>query len=130
MGRFKQKFENFEKALIRLSEAVNSLDGMSILEKEGLIQRFEYTLELAWKTLKEFLEEEGISAKSPKNVIRHAYALGIIESGDIWMEAIYMRNLTSHTYNEKLLEEAVSFVKEFFPHLKQLYKKLEIERKR
>jgi len=128
MSKFTHKLRNFERALQRLSEAVENVDRMTVLEKEGLVQRFEYTLELAWKTLKEYLEEEGIVAKSPKNVIRHAYSLGIIDDADLWMDALLLRNLTSHTYNEELLERAVSFVRDFYPYLKKLFEKLKVEK--
>lgn len=71
--RWKQRFQNFEKAFQQFDEAVSTIDKLSVLEKEGLIQRFEYTFELAWKTLKDFLESQEVEAKFPREVIKKLY---------------------------------------------------------
>ena len=68
--RWKQRFQNFEKAFLQFDEAVSTIDELSVLEKEGLIQRFEYTFELAWKTLKDYLESQEVEAKFPREVIK------------------------------------------------------------
>lgn len=70
--RWKQRFENFEKAFKKLEEAVNEGE-LNELERNGLIQRYEFTIELAWKTLKDFLQDEGFKLKSPKDVVRQAF---------------------------------------------------------
>jgi len=84
---------------------------LSDLEQQGLIQGFEYTHELAWKTLKDFLEHRGTEALyGSKDVTRQAFKLGLIEDGDIWMDMIRDRNLTSHTSNEERAQEIVEAI--------------------
>jgi nucleotidyltransferase substrate binding protein (TIGR01987 family) len=77
---------------------------LSDLEKEGLIKRFEFTLELAWKVLKDKMQDDGIIIDriSPKYVIKQAYSSKYIDNVDIWLSMINDRNLMSHTYNFKL----------------------------
>ena len=74
---------------------------MSDLEKEGLIQRFEYSYELAWKTMKDYLEEHGtnINPVTPRNVIKEAFSANIITDGKVWVNLLLYRNLLSHTYD-------------------------------
>ena len=108
------RLANFTKALERLEDAVLILDTRPLtdLEKEGLVQRFEYTWELAWKTLADYLNESGvIFEKTPKAVIRAAFAAGLIEDGDIWMEALKARNLMSHAYDPKRFEKILIAIK-------------------
>jgi nucleotidyltransferase substrate binding protein (TIGR01987 family) len=94
-----------------LSEAVAILEirELSKLEEEGVIQRFEYTWELAWKTIKDYLESQGVvlDTITPANVIKVAYASKIISNGELWMEALDTRNKMSHTYNFQLFEQAI-----------------------
>jgi nucleotidyltransferase substrate binding protein (TIGR01987 family) len=78
--RWKQRFENFEKAYKRLQEVIDTPE-LNELERNGLIQRFEFTVELAWKTLKDFLNAEGFDIKSPKETIRQAFQSGYIGDG-------------------------------------------------
>jgi nucleotidyltransferase substrate binding protein (TIGR01987 family) len=120
--RWKQRFQNFKKAFSHLDEAVQKADELSVLEKEGLIQRFEYTFELAWKTLKDFLESENVEAKFPRDVIKKGFQYEIILNGEVWMEMLEKRNLMAHTYDEEVFETAVNHVVHFFfPEIKQLY---------
>ena len=101
--RWQQRFSNYEKALKQLIAAQRLANSrqLSSLEQQGLIQSFEYTHELAWKTLKDFLEFKGNSEiYGSKDATRKAFELGLIEKGDIWMDMIKNRNQTSHTYNE------------------------------
>lgn len=78
------------------------------LEEQGLIQAFEYTHELAWNTIKDFLESRGDKEiYGSKDATREAFRLGLIENGEIWMNMIVSRNLTSHTYNEETAKEIV-----------------------
>lgn len=112
--RWQQRFENFERAFLLLRSALDqkSLNEFSDLEKEGIIQRFEYTYELAWKTLKDYLEYTGITLEqiTPRNVIKQAYAANIIKDGQAWIEMLEHRNLMSHTYNQKTFEKAVAAI--------------------
>ncbi|GHB26611.1 nucleotidyltransferase substrate binding protein [Mongoliitalea lutea] len=115
--RWEQRFSNYKKALAKLDEAVlrikedypSGKDGKiaedSFLDdilKEGLIQRFEYTHELAWNVMKDFLEAAGnTEIYGSKDATRAAFSAGLITNGDIWMDMIKSRNKTSHTYNEE-----------------------------
>lgn len=108
--RWIQRFSNYKKAYTKFNQAVesNRINDLSELEKEGLIQRFEYTHELAWNVMKDFLEYEGITAIiGLRGATRQAFAKGIITDGDGWMDMIHSRNLTSHSYNEAIVEEIV-----------------------
>ncbi|MBI4793679.1 MAG: nucleotidyltransferase substrate binding protein [Deltaproteobacteria bacterium] len=103
--RWKQRFNNYTKALQTLRRAVE-LAGqrdLSELEEQGLIQGFEFTHELAWNVLKDYLEEQGvIGIIGSKNATREAFRNGLISDGESWMDMIKARNLTSHTYNTDL----------------------------
>ena len=108
--RWKQRFESFNRAYNLLSEALqNGPSALSALEKEGVIQRFEYSLELAWKTVKDYLEEGGriISPVTPRQVLKDAFAAKIISDGQVWMDMLYHRNLLSHTYDLAVFGKAV-----------------------
>ena len=98
--RWKQRFENFEKAYLLLKEALSN-NNLSDLEKEGSIQRFEYTFELAWKTMKDYLEANGIITKLPSEALKEAFNYDIINNGLIWSDMLEDRNAMSHEYTEK-----------------------------
>lgn len=111
--RWKQRFSNYQKALKTLRDAVLLAQErpLSELEKQGLIQGFEFTHELAWKTIKDFLKEQGrTDIYGSKDATREAFQVGLIKDGDIWMEMIESRNLSSHTYNSDISDEIVSNV--------------------
>ncbi|MCR4315428.1 MAG: nucleotidyltransferase substrate binding protein [Planctomycetes bacterium] len=115
--RWKQRFQNFKRAFNLLREPFEKgAENLSVLEKEGVAQRFEYTIELAWKTLKDFLEESGlvIAPVTPKNVIKEAYAANLISDGQVWIDMLEIRNLLSHTYDEKVFSDAVNAIDETF----------------
>ena len=100
--RWLQRFANFEKALTQLRDAVELAQSrkLSHLEQQGLIQAFEYTHELAWNTLKDFLSYQGVAdIIGSRDATRLAFKNNLIEDGDAWMDMIQSRNLTSHTYN-------------------------------
>ena len=100
-----QKVENYQNALKRLEEAIARYQTApnDTLYRDGLIQRFEFTFELAWKSLKEYMEDQGmvLTIVSPRSVLKEAYAAGIIDNPDIWNEAVDSRNLMSHIYDEE-----------------------------
>ncbi len=103
--RWKQRFSNYRKALNQLQKFINKGE-LSELEEQGLIKVFEYTYELAWNTLKDFLEFSGQSdIYGSRDAIRKSFQLGIIEDGDGWMDMLKSRNKTSHTYNEDTAKE-------------------------
>lgn len=119
--RWKQRFQSFGKAFGQLSAAAALAQQrkLSELEQQGLIQAFEFTHELAWNTLKDFLESEGATElHGSRSATREAFKLGLIVNGDTWMDMIAARNRSSHTYNETTANEVAtaivsSFVQEF-----------------
>jgi nucleotidyltransferase substrate binding protein (TIGR01987 family) len=114
--RWKQRFQNYEASLRELRNALEKTEYTS-LERAGLIQLFEISFELAWKTLKDMLFYEGYDVQSPKAALRQAFASGIIIEGELWIRALDVRNLFSHTYNNALAEEAVKLIKETYSPL-------------
>lgn len=111
--RWIQRFNHFTKALSQLCEAValSRQRPLTKLEEQGLIQAFEFTHELAWNTLKDFLEERGVeNLYGSRDTTRAAFKIGLIENGEAWMQMINSRNLTSHTYDETTATRIVSAV--------------------
>lgn len=120
--RWRQRFQNLEKAYKQLEDSVQKAEELSDLEKEGMVQRFEYTFELAWKTIKDFLEEQYVIVKFPREVIKQAFSYEIIDDGEIWMDMLEKRNLMAHTYEESIFKQAVNkIVNEYFPAMNKLY---------
>lgn len=122
--RWKQRFENFERAFILLRSVFEKEGEFSDLEKEGIIQRFEYTFELAWKTLKDYLESSGIILEevTPKAVIKQAFESKIIKDGELWIEMLIQRNKLSHTYNQDTFNESIELIKsKFISSLDEFY---------
>ena len=126
--RWKQRFQNFEKALHYLEDALK-IKNPDMIQKAGLIQFFEISFELSWKVMKDYLQEQGATdLQYPKEVIKTAFETELIENGHTWMKALTGRNLTSHTYNETLAEELVSEIRRlYFPMLSQLYNSLKVK---
>jgi len=113
--RWKQRFQNFDRAVILLREPFErDVATLSNLEKEGTVQRFEFTLELAWKTLKDYLESEGqvIDPVTPRNVVKEAFTAGIVNDGQVWIDMLNHRNLLSHTYNAATFDAAVLAIRD------------------
>lgn len=122
--RWRQRFENFEKAYKRL-EKYSQYELKSEIEKAGIIQFFEMTFELAWKVLKDYLEAEGYIVKSPRETIKQAFQIGLIEEGHTWIDVLSNRNLSTHTYDEAFAEKFVTNIQHvYFPMFKNLYDKL------
>lgn len=120
--RWKQRFKNFEKAFLQFEKAINSFEDLDNLSKDGLIQRFEYTLELAWKTLKDYLEAEEVIAKTPKSTIKNAFQIDIINNGELWINMLEDRNLMAHTYNETNFNIALNNIhNKYYFEIKELY---------
>ena len=105
--RREQRFSNYNKALIKLNEGVKiNRENISELEKEGVIQRFEFTHELAWNVMKDYLEYQGNSSVSgSRDATREGFKINLISDGEGWMDMIGSRNKTSHTYNEATMHE-------------------------
>lgn len=124
--RWQQRFNNFKRAVLLLRSALEerALSEYSNLEQEGIIKRFEYTLELAWKVLKDRMEDDGIiiDTISPKGVIRQAFNSKYINNPEIWMRMIGDRNLLSHTYDFEQFSVILQTVKnEYLPVLDEFY---------
>lgn len=120
--RWRQRFENFDKAFQQLTYAINLFDSLSVLEKEGLIQRFEYTFELAWKTIKDYLEANDVDAKFPREVIKEGFHFEIIDDGDVWMDMLEKRYLLAHTYDEERFNFVTMKIKtEYYSAVAQVY---------
>lgn len=101
MSRFDERKVDYKNALLRLKEALQ--EEASDIVIDGILHRFEFTFELAWKTIKDYLEYMGISEKigSPRENIQLAYKQGIISDGDLWIEIMLARNSLSHLYDEQ-----------------------------
>jgi len=113
--RWQQRFHNFLKAFSLIEEAVMKYhnEGISDLEEQGLIQRFEFTHELAWNVLKDYFEYQGnMDITGSRDATREAFNKGLIDDGEGWMEMIKSRNKSSHTYNEEIAKEIVKNVVE------------------
>lgn len=125
--RWRQRFENFEKSY-RLFEKYTHQEIKTELERAGIIQFFEITFELAWKVLKDYLEARGFMVNSPRETIKQAFQIGIIDDGHTWLDALAKRNLTTHTYDEEMAEKFVNEITQiYFPVFKALYDKLSEE---
>lgn len=126
--RWQQRFDNFQRALRKLTAAVELYRArpLSELEQQGLIQSFEFTHELAWNVLKDYLEFEGIQGLvGSRSTVREAFKRGLIADGEAWMDMIDKRNLSSHTYNEALARAIVDTVVErYHPVFVELQRRL------
>ncbi|PIR26839.1 MAG: nucleotidyltransferase [Deltaproteobacteria bacterium CG_4_10_14_0_2_um_filter_43_8] len=119
--RWKQRFQNFENAFFNLENTI-AISNPSIAERAGLIQFFEITFELSWKTLKDYLESVGFQTASPRETLKQAFQEGTIQNGHLWIKALEDRNLTTHTYNEATAQKVEKLIREdYFPLLKQLH---------
>jgi nucleotidyltransferase substrate binding protein (TIGR01987 family) len=124
--RWKQRYANFKKSFKQLNKFIDKKE-LNDLEKQGLIQSFEYTFELAWNVLKDYYEFQGeTNIQGSRDAFRLAINRELIDNGELWMEMIQSRTKTSHTYNEEVAEEIVnSIVKNYFRLFRELIEKLE-----
>ncbi len=133
--RWEQRFDNYKKAFTKLAETVNFVKDRYFVEGEfdestlndtddivieGLIQRFEYTHELAWMVMKDFIMDQGnVKIYGSKDATREAFQLDLIQEGDVWMGMIESRNKTSHTYNEEVaMEIFLAILEQYYPAFK------------
>jgi nucleotidyltransferase substrate binding protein (TIGR01987 family) len=127
--RWKQRFHSFRQALGRLREAVllTKKRNLSDLERQGMIQAFEFTHELAWNTLRDYLKERGETAlHGSKDATRKAFQIELITDGDVWMEMIESRNRSTHTYNElTAIEIAGQITNSYFDAFEKFEKQFE-----
>jgi len=122
--RWKQRLSNFEKAFLQLKEAVKLYKERKLtdLEKQGVIKSFEYTYELAWNMMRDYLIYQGENnIVGSRDTIKIAYKYGIIKNGDVWIEMLNSRNLTVHTYNEKIVDKILSdIIEKYFSEFNDL----------
>ncbi|MCI4626017.1 MAG: nucleotidyltransferase substrate binding protein [Candidatus Magnetoovum sp. WYHC-5] len=112
--RWQQRLEDFEKALARLEETT-CRDSLNELEKDGVIQRFEFTYELAWKTLKDYLEDQGVmDVASPKKVMKKAYQENLFQDDVLWLQMLEDRNSLSHIYKQEMSSKIFQNIKESY----------------
>lgn len=125
--RWKQRFENFDKSY-KLLKKYSDKPITTELERAGIIQFFEMTFELACKVLKDYLESEGYKMKSPRETVKQAFQIGVIDNGHVWIDALSNRNLTTHTYDEELSNKMTSeILSAYIPELEKMYYKLSKE---
>lgn len=120
--RWEQRFYNLERAyavLCRIIERLQNNQHDEVVQMAA-VQAFEFTFELAWKTMKDYLESEGfVNVASPKQVIRTAFQATLIDNAEAWLEMANKRNIVSHTYNDIVLEESADFIiTVFYPLIK------------
>ena len=125
--RWHQRFSSYQKALAQLTKFIEKGEALNELEKQGLIQAFEYTHELAWNLLRDYLRAKGNQdIYGSKDATRLAFKLELIEDGEDWMDMIRDRNLASHTYNEETAEAITSnIIDRFFELLVSLNTKMQ-----
>jgi len=122
--RWTLRFKNLEKAYSQFEKGIR-LPRPSELERQGIIQSFEFTFELSWKCLKDYLSAQGVECSFPRDVIKQAFKSGVIENGEIWLEMLASRNLLTHTYDERIAREAYEKIKNhFFPAIAQVFQNL------
>jgi nucleotidyltransferase substrate binding protein (TIGR01987 family) len=122
--RWKQRLQSYARALALLEDALkDGPQALNPLEKEGTVQRFEFTLELGWNLLKDYLEASGSALVSvtPKSVINSAFSARLLPDAQIWIDMLQWRNWLSHRYDETLLEDGVQLIhQQFLPAFQNL----------
>ena len=129
--RWHYRFRNFSRAYTLLSEALEpEVEELNELEREGAIQRFEYTFQLAWLTLKDRLEYGGVvfTEVTPRTIIQQAFAAKLIDDAEVWIDMLVDRNLMSHTYDFERFEAVLESVRgRYLPVLGELYERFGLE---
>ena len=125
MKRFEERKHDLKNAKDRLKEALE--EEANDLAVDGVLHRYEFTFELAWKTLKDYLEYLGVQLDtgSPREIIKEAFAAGIIEDGEIWIKMMLSRNELSHLYDEEASREIYDNIKEnYMNEIKKLVNRM------
>ncbi|MCL2844109.1 MAG: nucleotidyltransferase substrate binding protein [Chitinivibrionia bacterium] len=133
--RWEQRFNNYKKALARLSQAIEVVSdeenltnsATAIVLKSGLIQTFEFTMELSWNVMKDYLTDDGVkNILGSKDAIRHSFSYGLIEDAQQWIDMLKDRNLISHTYDEEVADKlANDIINKYHSLFVALAKKME-----
>ncbi len=125
--RWRQRFANFERSY-QLLFKYRDRGKDSELERAGIIQFFEISFELAWKLMKDYLESQQLYPKTPRETIKQAYQIDLIDEGHLWIDALEDRNRTVHTYDQEAAKKMVEDITRLYlPLLERLYKKLLVE---
>ena len=129
--RWKQRFDNLNRALAQLQSALEAHQAMP--ENElfviALIKAYEFSFELSWKTLKDLLAWNGVDARLPREVLKQAFANGLLENGQLWIDMLEQRNLMAHTYDQaRALQAAELISHSYWPALHQLQNDLQARR--
>ncbi|MCD6543792.1 MAG: nucleotidyltransferase substrate binding protein [Flavobacteriaceae bacterium] len=125
--RWKYRFENFSKSFKVLERSLE-IESPSEVERGGVIQFYEMSFELAWKMIKDYLQEEGFEVKSPRTAIKQGIQMELLGNPHKWMDALEDRNLTAHTYDEETAKRVYASIKNnYYPILRQLYDQLEAQ---
>lgn len=114
---------SFKESLERLDEVL--AEKYSTIVRDASIQRFEFTVELAWKSIQKFLRQHGVSCNSPKNCLRESFKFGLIEDDPLWVKMIEDRNLTVHTYNEETADKIYKSIPSYASLLRGLFEAIE-----
>jgi len=125
--RWKQRFQNYSKAMHQLKKFIDKGAGLNELEEQGMIQAFEYTFELAWNLIKDYYEFQGVSnIQGSRDAFRLAFNRGLITNGEEWMKMIESRTMTSHTYNEEIADAiAKAVLEKYFLLFSELFLTME-----
>ena len=129
--RWKQRFDNLNRALAQLQSALEAHQATpdNELIVIALIKAYEFSFELSWKTLKDLLAWNGVDARLPREVLKQAFATGLIDEGQIWIDMLEQRNLMAHTYDQtRALQAAALIEQSFWPQLQRLQQELERRR--
>ena len=124
--RWKQRYQNLKKSYTNLSKAL-ALKEPDIFQRAGLIHFFSMTFELAWKTMKDFLEDQGFTdINTPRSAIKKAFEVELIQDGKIWLDCLEKRNLMTHVYDEDIASEVETLIKNnYFPIIEQFVNKMD-----
>lgn len=126
--RWEQRLDSYHKALARLAEIVGASKKRALngFERDGLVQRFEFTHELSWKLMKAYAEYQGYDGiGGSRDATRKAFEMSLISDGQSWMDMIKSRNETSHNYDGSMADDVVdSIINKFYPLLADFYQKM------
>lgn len=125
MSKASIKHEKFKKALASLEAVYLQPMRQDRTNIDATIQRFEFTFELAWKFLKDYFFDKGIDLNYPKEVIQEAFRVNLIENESVWISMLRDRNMTSHTYDEKLADTIFLNIRNYVPEIRTLLNKIE-----
>lgn len=118
--RWKQRLQNLMQAFSQLQRGM-AIAHPTDIERQGIIQSFEFTFELAWKAVKDYLESQQVLSQFPRDVIKQAFHYHLIPDGDVWMEMLEDRNLMAHTYDEAKATKALEQIRnQYFAALQQI----------